>query len=73
MNLRFIDLRRKSVLGEDTASLSLGGRVNTPGFVQVIGGLPHCVEIAPRDEAARLAWIAYLQSDECKALTASAS
>ncbi len=66
--LAFIDLRRKYREGEDTSSLSLNGRTNTPGFVQVVGGLNHCIEFAPRTEAARLAMIAWLESDECKAV-----
>ncbi len=63
--LAFIDIRRKSRSDEDRSSLAVAGRT-TPGYVSVIGGLPHCVEIAPATEAARLAWIAWLESEECK-------
>ncbi len=49
--LRFITLRRLvRNAWEDSSSLAIDGRKQTPGTVQVIGGLPHCAEIAPRTE-----------------------
>lgn len=67
--LRFITLRRLvRNRWEDTTSLAIDGRSQTPGMVQVIGDLPHCAEIAPRTEADRLALVAWLESDACKAV-----
>jgi hypothetical protein len=66
--LRFIDITRRNRGVEDGSSLLLGGRITKPGFACVVGNLEHCAEIAPRTEAARLALIAWLESDECKAV-----
>lgn len=68
MPLQFIDIHRKSRNYRDKSSLALDSLRATPGFIQVIGGLEHCVEIAPANEAARLALIRWLESDECKAV-----
>ena len=65
--LRFITLTRRNRGNEDTSSLSIGGRINSPGFVCVTGNLEHGAEIAPRTEADRLALIAWLNSPECRA------
>ncbi len=66
--LQFIDITRyyEPTGLNDTASLSINGRAGTPGKMTVIGGLEHCVEIAPKTEADRLAWIRFLESDDCK-------
>jgi hypothetical protein len=69
--LRFITLRRINRGSVDTSSLSLSGRQNTPGALCVVGNLEHGAQIAPLTEADRLALVAYLESDECKALVAS--
>lgn len=67
--LRFITITRRSVRGtEDTSSLSLAGRITTPGFVSVVGGLEHNSEFAPHSEADRLALLEWILSDTCKAV-----
>lgn len=65
--LAFITLTRRNRGSEDTSSLSIHGRINSPGFVCVTSVLSHGTEIAPRTEADRLAMIAWLQSDACRA------
>lgn len=67
-HLTFIDITRRNRGNDDGSSLSLNGRSNSRGFLRVVGGLEHGCEIAPRTESARLALIAWLQSDDCKNL-----
>jgi hypothetical protein len=69
--LRWIDLRRISRDFEDTSSLAIGGRTQKPGTLVVTGNLEHNVAITPRTEADRLALIAFLESDDCKAAVAA--
>ena len=72
--LRFITVRRAyghNLDTQDTASLSIGGRTGKPGFFSVLGGLNHATAFAPATEQDRKALIAFLESEECKALVAN--
>lgn len=67
--MKFITIKRYSPRSQsqDTSSLTTGTRNAKPGFLGILGGLEHCTEISPATESDRLALIAFLESDECKA------